>query len=215
MMTLGHLPGEAVKSQGTRRSGKMQHRMQQGIKAMIRAFTALALPDHALDRLEQFQQTLPLHRVVPRENLHITLAFLDTQPEIVLEELHHELQRLRAPGFAVGLRGVGAFGGARPRNIHAAVEQQPLLHHLQAKVEAAARSVGMELPARRYVPHVTLARLGAGRFDRPRLERALAAAADFFVPAWEVESFGLYRSHLGRDGANYELLASYRLLPQG
>ena len=86
----------------------------------------------------------------------------------------------------------------------------PALRHLQAKVETAARGAGFDLPARRFVPHVTLARLperlaGPGGWRGGGGARRLRGAG---VP---VEDFRLFRSHLAGCGASYEELARYPL----
>ena len=69
----------------------------------------------------------------------------------------------------------------------------------------------MALPARRFVPHVTLARLPARLAGRARLEAEVAARAGIWLPAFPVEDFRLYRSRRAASGASYEELARYRL----
>src|SRR5579864_1171155 len=46
----------------------------------LRLFLALRLPEHVLDALESWQRRLQGVRVVPREHLHVTLAFLGSRP---------------------------------------------------------------------------------------------------------------------------------------
>ena len=87
----------------------------------------------------------------------------------------------------------------------------PGLNHLQAKVETAARSAGLALPGRRFVPHVTLARLPERFPERGRLEQAIAGRGAYAAPRFAVEDFRLFRSHLGGEGASYEELARYPL----
>jgi 2'-5' RNA ligase len=50
--------------------------------ANVRLFCALQLPDETVERLVAWQRTLPPgpFRVVPPENLHVTLAFLGSRP---------------------------------------------------------------------------------------------------------------------------------------
>ncbi len=179
---------------------------------MIRAFVALILPDEVCDQLAGLQAELPAGRIVPRENLHVTLAFIGRQPEPLLAELDLTLAAIAAPALSLRIEGVGGFGpGPRPRSIHAVLRPDPALDGLRRKVENAARGLGIALPARRFVPHVTLARPRAGRVDPPRLERALAAAMDFRLGPFTVHAFALYQSLPGREGPVYEVLASYPL----
>ncbi len=126
---------------------------------MIRAFAALALPEAVRFDLMILQQGLPVPRLVAPESLHLTLVFLGDLPVRLLEDVDTAFRQLRAPGFALALAGLGLFGGPRPRVVYLGARANPALRHLQAKVETAARGAGVELPARRYLPHVTLARL--------------------------------------------------------
>lgn len=182
---------------------------------MIRAFAALALPEPVRFELMLVAEGLPLPRPearpVPPENLHLTLVFLGEIPEPLLDDVDSAFRQLRAPGFDLTLAGLGLFGGARPRAAYAGAADSPPLRHLQAKTETAARAAGVEIPSRRFVPHVTLARLSERMAGRDRLEAAVAARAGFRLPAFPVEDFRLYRSHLAASGAHYEELARYPL----
>ncbi len=177
----------------------------------VRAFAALALPEAVRFDLMLVQQGLPVPRTVPPENLHLTLVFLGELPERVLEDADTAFRQVRAPGFELALRGLGLFGGARPRVVYAGAAEATLLHRLQAKVETAARSAGIELPARRFTPHVTLAHLPERLAGRDRLEQAVASRAGYRTPPFPVEDFRLYRSRLAAAGAAYEELARYPL----
>ena len=178
---------------------------------MIRAFVALALPEEVRFDLMLLQASLPLPRPIPAENLHLTLVFLGEVPGPVIADLDLAFGAIRAPGFEVALTGLDAFGGARPRSVHVGAAANPALAHLQAKVAAAARSAGVEIEGRRFVPHVTLARLRPGEVDRQRLGAALAQRAGYAAPRFRAEDFRRYRSWLGTGGATYQEIARYPL----
>jgi 2'-5' RNA ligase len=76
---------------------------------------------------------------------------------------------------------------------------------------AAARSAGVEIESRRFVPPVTLARLRPGEVARQRLGQALAIRGAYAAPRFRAEDFRLYRSWLGAGGATYQEIARYRL----
>ncbi len=177
---------------------------------MIRAFLALPLPDPLRDRLALVQHRLPLPRPVDAEAFHITLAFLDAQPEPVLQDLHLGLDMLRLPAPVLRLAGLGTFGGATPDNVHVLIAPEPRLIALQAKVARAVRSCGIRLPARRFVPHVTL---GRGAVDPVPLARAMAAVGAVTSDPWVAETLILYRSTLLKSGPAYDPLACYALTP--
>jgi 2'-5' RNA ligase len=179
----------------------------------MRAFVALTLPDDALDRLEAVQAGLRVGRPVPRENLHLTLAFLDDQPVSVLQDLHAELADIHVPPFEITLTGLGAFGGERPRTLHAEAEDTPALTGLHRRVRSAARAAGIDLPRERFRPHVTLARFAPSEAANARAAIAwsVRTGAGLASVRFEVVDFALMSSQLGPDGPTYDLLARYEL----
>lgn len=177
---------------------------------MIRLFAALPLPEAMADRLEIAALGLP-GNVQPRRNLHLTLAFFGEIDEAQAADLHAALSAIRAEAFDWRIDGMGAFGGDRPRSIHAVVRPEPALERLQAKVEQAGRGAGLRMEARRYTPHVTLSRLSAGRTTAPAAAKALAARGALLAGPARAEAFALYRSDLGRGGPEYAALAVYPL----
>jgi 2'-5' RNA ligase len=169
----------------------------------MRSFIALTPPDDTAGALERLQRRLGFGRPTPRENLHLTLAFLDDQPQELLEELHEQLSTLRAPPFAVALAGLGVFGTA----VHVPAMDNPALTDLHDRILTACRRAGITPQRRRFRPHVTLARLGKGQTPPP----LRAELSDFQIPAMQVQSFALYQSTLHPKGARHEVLASYPL----
>ncbi len=59
----------------------------------VRLFCGLRLPDDAADAITAWQAGLECGRVVPRENLHFTLAFLGRQPRSRVDEVVEALRR--------------------------------------------------------------------------------------------------------------------------
>jgi 2'-5' RNA ligase len=178
---------------------------------MIRAFVALAIPEPVRFDLMLLQSGLPLPRPVPAENLHLTLVFLGELPEPVVADVDLALDRLRVPAFEVALTGLDAFGGPRPRAVYVGAAGSPALAHLQSKVAAATRAAGVDVEGRRFVPHVTLARLRPGEADLQRLGHALALRGSYAAPRFRAEDFRLFRSWLGHGGATYQEIARYPL----
>lgn len=176
---------------------------------MIRLFIGLDLPEDVARRLENLGGGIPGARWVAARNLHITLRFIGEVDEATAAEIDTVLAAVRAPGFALALDGFGTFGRGKPNHLWAAVERTPDLVHLQGRVETAMSRLGLGAEGRKYLPHVTLARLS----DPPvhRVQDFIAGHSPFQVGPWPVEHFVLYRSHLGRSGAEYEALAEYPL----
>ncbi len=169
----------------------------------MRAFVALPISDEVADGLERLQRRLGFGRPAPRDNLHLTLAFLDDQPEATLEALHYELSALQAQPFTVILAGLGVFGTA----VHVPAVENPALEAVQDKVVTACRRSGITLQRRRFRPHVTIARLGKGQSPPP----LRADLSDFLLPPMQVTGLALYQSTLHPKGARHDILADYPL----
>ena len=179
---------------------------------VTRAFAAIGLPEDARGALLRLTDRLRGGRRVDEENLHLTLVFLGELAEPELEEVHDAFGAVRCPGFSLRVTGLDCFGGARPRALWAGVEGEPALDHLQGKLAQAARAAGVEVPGRRFVPHVTLAQFKESAGPPAGLAEVLTAHAGVRLAPFPVRGFGLYASHLTSDGAVYEELAAYPLV---
>ncbi|WP_164660602.1 RNA 2',3'-cyclic phosphodiesterase [Tropicibacter sp. Alg240-R139] len=175
----------------------------------MRSFLAIALSPQTRSVLTGLQRNLQAGRLVDPDNLHITLAFLDDQPEAALEALHDELSLLTSPAFELSLRGLGCFGGQNPRIVHAEVEPSEALTALHRDIVKATRRVGIVLQRRKFHPHVTLARLAP--HDAGAVGPFLSGEAGFSYQAGLVTCFALYESVLRPDGPIYHMLADYEL----
>lgn len=180
----------------------------------MRLFVALDPPESVRDALMPVQDGLGLGRDVPEAYFHLTLAFLGDQPVSLAEGLHDCLMAVRAPEVRVAVHGVELFGGRSPSAAVALIERVPELIALQEKVTQAARMVGMDVPRRRFKPHITLTRFPRRLpdFAETRIGAWLAQYGDLRIAACDARQFSLYRSDLHADGPIYEPLASYPLI---
>lgn len=177
---------------------------------MIRSFVGVGIPEEVADALEDLQEGLPGANWTPAENFHITLAFLGEQPSRALEDLDAELAAMRAAPFELRLSGVAVFG-PDARLAYAGVGASEPLKRLRDKTHAAARACDIDVDARKFAPHVTLARWRRGEVRQSRLEGWLAARNLFASAPFSVDALTLYRSTLTRDGPIYEPMAVYPL----
>ena len=179
----------------------------------MRSFLSLDLPDACRDPLLRMVGGLRAGRVVPWENLHVTLSFLDDQPEERLEELHMALEPLRLPAPELRFAGIDWFGPGKARMLAALLEPMPELVALQAEGERMARRVGMQPERRAFRPHVTLVRFRRhmSEGEAAALQGFLAAPPVVNVPVTRATSFSLQGSTLTDQGARYEALAVYPL----
>lgn len=178
---------------------------------MIRAFFGIPIPPDVTRMLTGVQAGLDFGRIVPPENFHITLAFLGEHPEPVLEDVHTLLDGFRFDPVDVVIRGLGVFGGEKPRSVFAEVTPSRALTAVRKRVRTAAREAGIELAREQYRPHVTLARFGTGLVgpDVLELQAFISARMGRSSADFQMTGFNLYESRLGSSAPHYDVLAEY------
>lgn len=177
---------------------------------MHRLFVAIDFPPAIRDRLIGLCRGVPGARWVPPEQLHLTLRFIGEVDGPTFHDVAEALDEIHLPRFELRLKGVGHFPpGGEPRVLWAGVAPSDTLSRLRGAVERAVIEAGVAPDARRFTPHVTLARLKGARGGEvaPYLaEHSLFAGAPF-----QVGEFHLYSSWLGTKRAQHRIEASYPL----
>lgn len=177
----------------------------------MRAFLAIPLPDDVAGALIRLQSTLPFGRPVPEDNLHLTMAFLDDAPEPALEDLHELMSALRAPAVDIRFTALDSFTEGERGLIFAAVDRTDALQALHDRIGGLCRAAGLDLPRRRFRPHVTLTRANR-RPDgtaRDRLAASLGPVPG--LPGFTARALTLYQSTLTPRGAIHDPIAVYPL----
>jgi 2'-5' RNA ligase len=176
----------------------------------MRLFVALELPWELRQRLAALGGGVPGARWIPAENLHLTLRFIGEVPPFRAEEIDHALAALRGRRFPLVLAGIGTFAKAgRETMLWVGVERSERLEHLQGKIETALQRMGLEPERRRFVPHVSLARLDNAAPEK--LATFVQRHNLFRTEPFEVEHFTLFSSRLGKEQAAYEAEVEYEL----
>jgi 2'-5' RNA ligase len=155
------------------------------------------------------QTGVPGARWQSREQLHLTLRFLDEVDGRMMRDIDDALSAIHAHPFDVELKGVGEFGHERPHALWADVVPNDALIHLQKKIERAVQQVGIAPEKHKYKPHVTLAYLRGtppGAVIDYLTDHALFAGGTFAV-----NGFILYSSQLTSDGSKYRAERGYTL----
>jgi 2'-5' RNA ligase len=177
----------------------------------MRAFLAIPIPEDVAGALIRLQSTIPFGRSVPEDNLHMTLAFLEDAPEQALEDLHDLMTVLRATAVDIRFTGLDSFTEGERGLVFASVERTDALQSLHDRIAGLCRSAGLDLPRRRFRPHVTLTRANR-RPDgtaRDRLASSLGPVPG--LPGFTARAVTLYQSSLTPRGAIHDPLASYPL----
>lgn len=175
---------------------------------MHRLFVAIRLPRAVRERLLAIAGGVFGVRWQTDDQLHLTLRFVGDVDRHGAEDVAAALLSVNARPFDVALIGGGRFGeGTRAGSLWIGVAPHESLVALHKKIDAACRRAGVPSERRAYLPHITVGRFGrtAGLADA-FLERAAAATGAPFT----IDSFGLYESRLGSEGAAYELVERYR-----
>jgi 2'-5' RNA ligase len=168
-----------------------------------RLFCGLRLPDSALDALQSWQsREIREGRPVPRDHLHVTLAFLGHRPVAEIEPILGALRGAAAAAGpirlvperyretrSVGMRVLSDLGGEATR----------LAEDLQGRLE---RLGIYEREQRQWLPHLTVVRFR----ERPRLQPALPDLGEF-----SPSDAAAYHSVLRSTGAQYVVVESFAL----
>ena len=177
---------------------------------MPRLFTGLEVPYDVQLALSLKRGGLSGARWIDPENYHITLRFIGDVDNHLADEVSYELDRAAtAETFRLRLSQLGTFGGDKPRALYAGVENNAALQHLQASHERVLRRVGLEPEARRFVPHVSLARLRGT--PAPEVADFIHHAGRFTPLEFIVRRFVLFSSKNSVGGGPYVVEQSYSL----
>lgn len=187
-----------------------------------RCFIAVDLPDRAKRALAAAREALldadpgwTDQKWVDRGLLHVTVAFLGSVPDPILDATIRELAAV-ASGFSefeLRLTGARAVPGLRRATmVWAEAEADGELGALRDEL---LRAAGCDPDPRPFRPHVTLVRARrAHRIDGDAIAAAgsiLSASGKGPDGSMSVPSLTLYASTLGACGPSYEVLADLEL----
>src|SRR5215468_11232489 len=176
---------------------------------MPRLFTGLEIPPDVCLTLSSLRGGLPGARWIDPENYHVTLRFIGDIDGASANEIASILARVDRSPFEVTVRGLSSFGGRKPRAVVATIVPSRPLIQLQAELERMMQRVGLNPEGRKFVPHVTLARL----HDASSQDVAdyLSLRGYFPSKAFTAERFVLFSSRASTGGGPYVVEDSYAL----
>jgi len=179
---------------------------------MIRLFVGIELPSGVTDRLHGLGGGIPGVRWVAPENIHLTLRFIGDFEDTIFADVDDALGRVTGPAFDLEITGAGEFSrGRHPVMIWAGIAPNPALAGLQRRIEASLVKAAFPPEGRRFIPHVTLARVKDGARARARVWEFVAGNALLRLRSFPVKHFTLFSSHLGHREASYTAEAAYPL----
>ncbi len=122
-------------------------------------------PSSELDALQAPFADLAGIRLIPPEQVHVTLQFLDEQPaerlSAITDGIDVAIESVRIEPFTLSLAGYGVFPDREYITvIWAAIEQgATALSRLNEAIESEMSALGIEPEDRAFVPHATIARM--------------------------------------------------------
>ncbi|HWK35542.1 RNA 2',3'-cyclic phosphodiesterase [Sphingomonas sp.] len=176
---------------------------------MHRLFIGLRPPPDIRDALRATMSGVPGARWQDDDQLHLTLRFIGEVDRPQAEDIASALDTIHAPPVALAVEGVGAFDTrGRVNTLWAGVRPHGPVTALHRKIDAALVRAGCAPDPRAFLPHITLARLNV---PMERVAGFLADHAGLASPAFTLDHFLLFESHLGRERARYDAVARYSL----
>jgi len=185
----------------------------------LRLFVAAYPPEDVARGMLERVRALPLppslagsSRVLPIEQVHLTLQFIGDTPAGEMDATVESVQRAAAglPAFVLRVRQLIALPERGPKRLIAAeTDIPPALLELHKRLALRLATNVRDKPGRQYRPHITLR-----RFASPVKPQALALAG---VPAavdrlsFSVERIVLMRSTLSKAGATHHEVAAVSL----
>jgi 2'-5' RNA ligase len=169
----------------------------------LRLFCALRLPDVALDRVVEWQgEHLQHGRIVPRDDLHVTLAFLGSRPRDEVPAIAAELRAAAGAAGSIELEPM-RYRESRSVGMLVLADEGGRAGALAADLQARLERLAVYRPeGRAWLPHLTVIRFRS----RPRLHPGLPKLGRF-APS----DAAAYLSRLSPSGAQYDVLEAVPL----
>jgi len=177
-----------------------------GGRERLRLFVALLLPDEAVARLVEWQQRelegRPDVRIVPADNLHVTVAFLGGRPAADLEGIAAVVREAAREAAQPALEPV-RYQETRSVGMIVLSDENDRATSLAERLFDGLDRLGVyERERREWLPHVTVVRFRA----RPRLAPPLPELGRVVS-----SEMAVMMSRLRPSGAQYEVLESVPL----
>lgn len=172
------------------------------LRLFVAAYPPVEVARAMLRTLERL--SLPRHRVVPADHVHLTLQFVGDVPARDLESVQESVER-SASGLGSFLltprRLVSLPLRGRARLIAAETDSPATLLELQRRLAHRLARKSRADPGDRFLPHITLC-----RFSNDAAGESVDQVID--APSFRVDSIRLMRSVLRPDGAEHHMVSA-------
>ncbi|MFL6216371.1 MAG: RNA 2',3'-cyclic phosphodiesterase [Blastocatellia bacterium] len=175
----------------------------------IRTFVCIEVPAPIRARIEALQRRLrrndvPISWVKPA-NIHLTIKFLGDVAASRIDDVRQAVERAcqGIPPFEITVAGAGGFPSARsPRVLWVGLNPMPdELRKLHSNIEAALEREGFAREAKRFSPHLTMARVRDPFKAKATVEELMAMG--FAAETFAASEVIVMRSDLHPSGSIY------------
>lgn len=157
---------------------------------MPRLFTGLKIPGDLATSLSFLRGGIAGARWIEPEDYHITLSFIGDVDEGAAQKIVAALETVRTSEFTLKVSGFDSFGGKKSRALFARIEANDALSQLQRSQDILLRQIGISIEARKYVPHITVARTSQAK--REDIDGFFSSHVGYTSPPFEISEFVLF-----------------------
>jgi 2'-5' RNA ligase len=176
---------------------------------MPRLFIGLEVPEQTMLWLSSLRGGLHGARWIDPSDYHLTLRFIGDIDRRMARDIEDELSEIDSGPITCKLTGLNVFGGDKPHTLYAGIALNRELIELQGESERCLRRLGLPPEQRKFVPHVTLARLrSTSVLD---LADYLQANGDARPKTFTADRFALFSARESVGGGPYIVEAAYPL----
>ena len=150
-------------------------------------------------------------KLVKPQNIHVTMRFLGNISLPMVDLIHEEMKQISFTPFEIELRGLGVFPSLRyARVVWAGIRKgADELVNVFNQLEPRLRRLGFKPDPKGFSPHLTIARVRAGR-HKAELVKLVEELVDYEFGVIKADCLRLKRSVLTPKGPFYTTLREVR-----
>lgn len=171
----------------------------------IRAFIAIDIPEELKVLINTYIPEMDGLRKTNLNQLHLTLAFLGDISEIQVDEVKEMILNTGQKCFEMSLQGIGSFTSGDHGVLFTAVnEGSSTTQQINNEIRSGLRMLNIRTEERRFVPHITIARIQNPHRIRGIIEEYTRTNASKKFGSFTCKSITLKKSILTSAGPLYE-----------